>query len=132
MTLDPLLSADQPVPVHAALALLALFVGVLQFALPKGTVRHRVMGWVWVLSLSAVAVTSFWIHGLRTFGPFGPIHALSVYALVGLFFAVRHARRGNVAAHRSDMMWIFGTALLVAGAFTLYPGRTMHQVVFGR
>jgi uncharacterized membrane protein len=45
--------------------------------------------------------------------------------------AVLHARRHNVSAHRKAMMSIFFGALVVAGLFTLLPGRIMHAVVFG-
>jgi len=45
--------------------------------------------------------------------------------------AVLHARRHRVAAHRTAMMSLFIGALVIAGAFTLLPGRVMHAVVFG-
>ena len=37
MTLDPLLSAPQPIPVHAIAALVAMVLGGLQLWGPKGT-----------------------------------------------------------------------------------------------
>jgi uncharacterized membrane protein len=36
-----------------------------------------------------------------------------------------------VARHRSAMVAIFTGALVIAGLFTLAPGRIMHAVVFG-
>jgi uncharacterized membrane protein len=45
--------------------------------------------------------------------------------------AVLHARRHRVAHHRWAMIGIFFGALVIAGAFTLFPGRIMHTVVFG-
>ena len=45
--------------------------------------------------------------------------------------AVLQARRHNVAAHRSAMIWIFTLALVVTGLFTLAPGRIMNEVMFG-
>jgi uncharacterized membrane protein len=36
-----------------------------------------------------------------------------------------------VAEHRRAMISLFLGALVIAGAFTLVPGRIMHQVVFG-
>ncbi len=41
------------------------------------------------------------------------------------------ARRGNIRRHGSAMASLFVGALVVAGAFTLLPGRIMHRVVFG-
>jgi uncharacterized membrane protein len=29
------------------------------------------------------------------------------------------------------MFWIYALALIVTGLFTLWPGRIMHEVIFG-
>ena len=78
-----------------------------------------------------VAVSSFFIHEIRLWGPFSPIHLLSVFTLIMLPLAVLRARRHDVAKHRRAMTGLFIGALVVAGAFTLLPGRIMHAVVFG-
>jgi uncharacterized membrane protein len=44
---------------------------------------------------------------------------------------VLHARRHSVALHRWTMIGIFCGALVIAGLFTLVPGRIMHAVLFG-
>jgi uncharacterized membrane protein len=80
----------------------------------------------------SVAVSSFWIHGFRSFGPFSLIHVLSLLTLVALAFGVRAARVGNMASHRWSMRSLFFGALVIAGAFTLLPGRVMHAVVMGQ
>jgi len=131
MTLAPLLSASPVVQVHTYAAIAAFALGLVQFAAPKGTLPHRAIGWTWVLLLAVIAVSSFWIHGIRMVGPFSPIHLLSIFVLVMLPLAVLHARRHRVAAHRKAMTGIFLGALIVAGVFTLVPGRVMHAVVFG-
>ena len=105
--------------------------GIVQFAAPKGTLPHRTIGWIWVLLMFAVAISSFWIHEIRLVGPFSPIHLLSIFAPIMLVLAVLHARRHNVSAHKKAMTSIFFGALVVAGLFTLLPGRIMHAVVFG-
>jgi len=131
MTLAPLLSASPVVQVHTYAAIAAFALGLVQFAAPKGTLPHRTIGWTWVLLLAVIAISSFWIHGIRMVGPFSPIHLLSIFVLVMLPLAVLHARRHRVAAHRKAMTGIFLGALIVAGVFTLVPGRVMHAVVFG-
>lgn len=131
MTLVPLLSASPQVIVHALTAIVAFLLGTAQVALPKGTVLHRAMGWIWVVLMALVALSSFWIHTLCQFGPFSVIHGLSLLTLVLLPVGVLHARRHAVAQHRRVMLWLFVGALLVAGVFTLWPGRIMHDVVFG-
>ena len=79
----------------------------------------------------AVAIASFFIHQIRLWGPFGPIHLLSIFALTTLPLAVLHARRHRVPQHRNAMISIFVGALVIAGAFTFLPGRIMHAVAFG-
>jgi len=51
--------------------------------------------------------------------------------LATLPLAVLRARRHEVARHRSAMIALFTGALVIAGAFTLLPGRIMHAVLFG-
>ena len=131
MSLTPLLDAVPPIPAHAFAAMAAFALGIVQFAAPKGTLPHRTIGWIWVLLMFAVAISSFWIHEIRLVGPFSPIHLLSIFAPVMLVLAVLHARRHNVSGHKKAMISIFFGALIVAGLFTFLPGRIMHAVVFG-
>ena len=65
------------------------------------------------------------------FGPFSPIHLLSIFTLVTLPLAVMHARRHRVQKHRNAMIAIFTGALVIAGLFTFVPGRIMYAVAFG-
>jgi uncharacterized membrane protein len=48
-----------------------------------------------------------------------------------LAVAVVAARRHQVRAHKITMMSVFGGALVLAGLFTLVPGRIMHTALFG-
>ena len=132
MSLAPLLEAPGTIPLHGFAAMAAFALGIVQLAAPKGTLPHRTIGWIWVLLMFAVAISSFWIHEIRLVGPFSPIHLLSIFAPIMLVLAVLHARRHNVSAHRKAMTSIFFGALIVAGVFTLLPGRIMHAVVFGQ
>jgi len=131
MSLAPLLEAAPAIPVHALAAMAAFALGVVQFAAPKGTLPHRTIGWVWVLLMLSVAISSFWIHQIRLWGPWSPIHLLSIFTLVVLPLGVWAAHRHRVADHRRIMIMIFSGALVIAGLFTLLPGRIMHTVVFG-
>jgi len=131
MSLQPLLDAAPVIQVHAFAALGALALGIVQLSAPKGTLPHRTMGWIWVALMTLVAGSSFWIHGFRMIGAFSPIHGLSIFTLVMLPFAVLHARRHRADRHRKAMIGIFTGALVIAGLFTLWPGRIMHAVVFG-
>jgi uncharacterized membrane protein len=131
MSLAPLLNAAPAIPVHAFAAMAAFVLGVVQLAAPKGTLPHRTIGWIWVGLMAIVAASSFWIHELRLLGPWSPIHLLSIFTLIMLPIAVWRARRHRVADHRRIMTMTFVGALVIAGLFTLLPGRIMHAVVFG-
>ncbi len=131
MTLAPLLDAAPAIPLHAFAAMAAFVLGVVQFAAPKGTLPHRTIGWIWVLLMLAVAGSSFWIHQIRLWGPWSPIHLLSIFTLAMVPLGVWYAHRHEVASHRRIMIGVFSGALVIAGLFALLPGRIMHAVVFG-
>jgi uncharacterized membrane protein len=132
MSFAPLLEAAPAIPLHAFAAMAAFVLGIVQFAAPKGTLPHRTVGWIWVGLMISVALSSFWIHQLRLVGPWSPIHLLSIFTLVTVPLGVWRAHRHNVADHRRIMTMIFSGALVIAGLFTLLPGRIMHAVVFGQ
>ena len=131
MTLDPLLDTTPVIFWHAVAALAALACGAAQFALPKGSTLHRGLGRVWVVLMLTVAGTSLFIHTLPVWGIWSPIHLLSLLVLVTVPLAVFYARRRRIAAHRRAMIQLYLLALVGAGVFTLWPGRIMHQVLFG-
>ena len=130
MTLSPLWNAEPVIVVHALMALAALGLGLWQLLGPKGTIPHRTVGYVWAALMLGVAATSFWIHDLQLIGPFSPIHILSIIVLINVPIAVHAARSGAINKHRTYMRSLFFLALVVTGAFTLLPGRVMHDVVF--
>jgi uncharacterized membrane protein len=131
MSLQPLLQASPVIQIHAFAAMAAFALGIVQFAAPKGTIPHRTLGWLWVAIMAAVSITAFFIHEIRLWGPFSPIHLLAIFTLVSLPLAVRHARRHAVEHHRWAMISIFTGGLVIAGAFTFLPGRIMHAVAVG-
>jgi len=104
---------------------------MIQLTAPKGTLPHRALGWVWVVLMLVVALSSFWIHEIRLVGPWSPIHLLSIFSLVTLALGVMAARTRNVRRHKITMISIFFGALVIAGLFTFMPGRIMHAVIFG-
>jgi uncharacterized membrane protein len=131
VSLAPLLNAAPAIPVHAFAAMAAFVLGVVQFAAPKGTLPHRTIGWIWVILMLAVALSSFWIHQLKLWGPWSPIHLLSILVIVSVPLAVWKAHHHEVVDHRRIMIMVFAGALVIAGLFTLLPGRIMHVVIFG-
>jgi uncharacterized membrane protein len=131
MSFAPLLDAAPAIPLHAFAAMAALALGIVQFTAPKGTLPHQTLGWIWVGLMAVVAASSFGIHQIRLWGPWSPIHLLSIMVLILLPFAVIAARRHHVSGHRKTMIGIFAGGLVIAGLFTFMPGRIMHGVIFG-
>jgi uncharacterized membrane protein len=127
MTLVPLLNASTVIQAHTAAALAAAVLLVPIALSTKGTARHMLLGRFWVGLMLVTAVTSFWI--VRP-GGYSAIHALSVITLVSLACGILFCRMGRISAHLGFMIGA-ASGLLIAGAFTLWPGRIMHQVVFG-
>src|SRR5581483_8838879 len=66
---------------HLSTVLLALPLGISQLVLPKGTFRHRTVGYIWIVLMVTTAIISFAIHGINPKG-LSPIHIFSVLTLV--------------------------------------------------
>ena len=49
--------------------------------------------------------------------------------IIAVPLAALQARRHNIAAHRSAMVWIFTLALVVTGLFTFAAGRVMNKAM---
>ena len=131
MNLQPLLNSAPAIQIHAFAAMSAFALGIVQLTAPKGTLPHRTIGWIFVVLMLAVAISSFFIHELKVWGAWSPIHLLSIFTLVMLPLGVWRARQHRVQRHRWTMISIFVGALVVAGLFTFLPGRIIHAVVFG-
>ena len=128
---SPLFQAAAPIPFHALAALAAARLGAMQLWRPKGGRLHRQLGYLWAALMAGVAISGLFIHELRMIGPFSPIHLLSLITLASLWIAISRARRRDIAGHRRVMLLLFWLALVLTGAFTFWPGRVMHQVLFG-
>ena len=65
--------------IHLVAALLALFLGAIVLSRRKGTTSHRLLGWVWVVLMVIICLSSFFIQTIYPFGWFNFIHLLSVF-----------------------------------------------------
>ena len=117
---------------HMVCAVSALALGVIILARRKGTGSHRAIGWTWVVLMGTVALTSVFIRDYRLPNLFGytPIHLFTVLTAVLLPISVWNARRGNVAPHRRMMKGLYVGGCIVAGVFTLVPGRFLGELLW--
>ena len=126
------------VAVHTTAALAALATGPVALWARRGRVQrprlHRAFGYAWVTLMVVAAASALFIRDFRlpNIAGYTPIHLLVPLTFGGLFGAFRHLARGNVAAHRKVMQNLYLGACVVAGAFTLLPGRYLgHRLWSG-
>jgi len=125
------LLAAQPwtLQLHIAAAVTAFVLGWMMIRL-KGDALHRALGWGWVAAMMTTAVSTFFFPWVLQ-GRLSPIHLLSGWVAIGVPMGVAFARRHDIRGHRRMMANTFLLGLVVAGAFTLVPGRLMWRVFFG-
>jgi uncharacterized membrane protein len=112
---------------HMTAALCAMVLGAVQLVRTKGTPGHRVLGWTWVILMATVAVTSLWIPA---FLHFTWIHLFTLLVLVSLPLALIKIRRGDIAGHARTMRSLYVGGLVIAGVFTLVPGRLLGNLLW--
>jgi uncharacterized membrane protein len=132
------------IAIHMTAALGALAIGPValwarrghgtQSATRQRSRLHRAAGYAWVTLMLMTALSALFIrdYGLPNLGGYTLIHLFVPYTLIGLFMAFRALLLGNIAAHRKAMLQQYLGACVVAGAFTLLPGRYLGQLVWGQ
>ena len=132
MQLTPLIA------VHMTAAILAVATGPVALWARKGRLQrprlHRAFGYAWVTLMLVTAVSAIFIRdfGLPNLSGYTPIHLLIPVTLVALFGAFWFLARGNIAGHRKTMQRLYIGACLVAGLFTLLPGRYLGHLLWGQ
>ena len=122
---------------HTAFALAAVPVGVYIFLNKKGTARHKLAGRFWVALLTIVSMSAMPIQSINS-GHYSLIHLFIPFTIGSLMYSIWSIRRFKVTclqkyryAHMYSMIGVYVGALLIAGAFTLLPGRFLNGIVFG-
>jgi uncharacterized membrane protein len=112
--------------IHVLAAFGALAIGGITFFLKKGTLTHRLFGRVWVALMMTTAFVSF---AIKSSGQFSWIHVLSVIAIAGVGISILAAVRGKIRTHQRGMTATYAS-LVIAGMFTLLPGRILGDLVW--
>jgi uncharacterized membrane protein len=132
MQLTPLIA------VHMTAALLAVATGPIALWARTGATQHqrlhRAFGYAWVTLMVVTAVSAIFIRDwhLPNVAGFTPIHLLIPVTLVGLFGAFWFLVKGNINGHRKTMQRLYFGACVVAGGFTLLPGRYLGDLLWGQ
>ena len=126
-----LFNETHPIPFHAIMAMIAIILGGIQLSMKKGGTIHKLLGRMWVGLMLIVVISSFFIHEIKLWGDYSPIHLLSLWTIFILGVGVYYARVGNIKRHKQVMIATYFFALILTGFFTLMPGRVMHQILIG-
>jgi len=131
MNLEPIASAPLAIKIHLATVLPAFAIGTWQiFFSTKGSRYHRLLGAIYLALMTVTAITTFFIRSINP-GHLSLIHLFIPLTLFGVFGALWNIRRGNIKGHRNAMLGLYFGGILIAGGFTLLPGRLLHHVFFG-
>ncbi|MDC1340616.1 DUF2306 domain-containing protein [Oceanospirillaceae bacterium] len=100
----------------------------------KGTEVHKLIGRIYMVLMLFTAMVTLLMSaqvGPRLFNHFGFIHLLSVLVLYCVPSAYWAIKNGNVKRHKWSMIGLYIGGLIVAGGFTVMPGRMLGNVLFG-
>jgi len=122
---------------HATLALLAVPLGLFILLTKKGTRQHKMLGQIWVIFLILVSLTAIFIQAINP-GQYSWVHLFIPFTLVSLIYSIWSIKKYKKTkierykySHMYSMIGVYVGALLIAGAFTLMPGRFFHHILFG-
>jgi uncharacterized membrane protein len=121
------------IAIHLSAALGALAIGPVALWARRGRVQrprlHRAFGYAWVTLMVAAALSAIFIrdHRLPNIAGYTPIHLLVPLTLGALTASFWCLAKGDIARHRMLMQHVYVGGCLVAGAFTLLPGRYLGQ-----
>lgn len=125
------------IAIHLSAAVLATAIGPVALWARLGKTQrtrlHRAAGYAWITLMVVTALSALFIttdKGPRLAG-FGPIHLLVPLSLGTIVLSLKSLVAGNVQGHRKTMQYLYISACLVAGGFTLLPQRLLGQWLWG-
>lgn len=119
---------------HLVTVVPCIFLGGYLLAAYKGTRIHKLLGKIYMSLMFVTALITIFLPanvGPQFLGHFGWIHLFTILTLWTVPTALIAIRKGNVKAHKRKMILLYAGAIVIAGAFTLVPGRYLHSVFFG-
>ena len=117
---------------HLGTVLPAAAIGGVLLAFSKGTSLHRLLGRIYMVLMFVTAVITLFMGakvGPTLYNHFGFIHLFSFLVIAEVPRAYISARNHDIRAHKSAMLGVYIGAILLAGAFTMMPGRYLHGLL---
>ena len=115
---------------HLGTVLVALALTPIMLWQPRGTRRHRKLGYLWVAAMVISALDSFWIRQANH-GQFSAIHLLSAFTAFQAPRIVLSTRAHDHARHRRAVRALVMGGLLTAGTLTFPFHRLLGRWLFG-
>ncbi|HEX7483857.1 MAG TPA: DUF2306 domain-containing protein [Candidatus Saccharimonadales bacterium] len=113
--------------IHAVTASLSLLLGAFQLIRPKkGDRFHRMVGRTWVVCMYMVCVSSFFIQGVNE--GFSWLHGLSLFTLLTVSLGLYGAIKGNISAHKANMIGSYFGAVAAFVGVVAVPTRRIPQL----
>lgn len=119
---------------HLATVVPCFLIGTFLLLIKKGTQIHKAFGRIYMILMLFTAIVTLFMPsevGPRFLDHFGWIHSfsfLTIYTVPTAYWAVK---KGNIKAHKRKMILLYFGAIIIAGGFTFFPGRYLHQLFFG-
>lgn len=92
---------------HLIVAIVAMITGIMVLIWPKGTQKHKQIGYVYVVAMGLVNLTAFMLY--RLFGGFGIFHFFAIVSLLtlwaGMYPIVKRKGKNFVFRHFNYMYW---------------------------
>ena len=122
---------------HALPGLLAVILGSIVLLSKKGTKTHKRRGYMWLRLMLLISLTAIFIQEINP-GSYSLIHLLIPWTIFSIIFGIYAIKKFKVTKnkvwrnlHQWTMIGLFFGALVIAGAFTLMPGRMLNEIIFG-
>ncbi|MCB0598603.1 MAG: DUF2306 domain-containing protein [Phaeodactylibacter sp.] len=120
--------------IHLATVVPCFFIGTMLLLMKRGTTIHKDLGKVYMVLMLVTAMVTIFMPaqvGPRVLNHFGWIHSfsfLTIYTVPTAYIAIK---KGKIQTHKRKMILLYFGAIVLAGGFTLAPGRYLHEVFFG-
>ncbi len=119
---------------HLLTVVPCIFLGGYLLAARKGGPIHRKLGGIYMILMILTALIALLIPagvGTQFLNHFGYLHLLSIIVLWTVPTAFLAVKKGNIKAHQRKMVILYVSGIIIAGGFTLTPGRYLYELFFG-
>ncbi|MCB0558958.1 MAG: DUF2306 domain-containing protein [Lewinellaceae bacterium] len=120
--------------IHLATVVPCFFIGTMLLLMKRGTKIHKDLGKIYMVLMLVTAIVTVFMPaqvGPSVFNHFGWIHSFSFLTIYTVPTAYLAIKKGNVKSHKRKMILLYFGAIILAGGFTLTPGRYLHGLFFG-